>query len=219
MAEIVYRLTKPQAKILSSNKRFVFVNAGRRFGKTWLSGARAMNKLTNKPKSVVWYVAPTQNLARNVFWDGWIKEHMPEEYIQKKNEQLMVMWLKNGSVLYVLSAENPDRLRGSGVDLLIMDECGFIKKEAYDIIRPVLSDKYHDGEALYISTPKGYNWFYDLYCKAKENPATWDVFEYTTEEGGNVPKGELEEAKKDMSGMEITRKNVGLVFVKLVRTS
>lgn len=199
MAEIVYRLTKPQAKILSSNKRFVFVNAGRRFGKTWLSGAKAMKKLTNKPKSVVWYVAPTQNLARNVFWDGWIKEHMPEEYIQKKNEQLMVMWLKNGSVLYVLSAENPDRLRGSGVDLLIMDECGFIKKEAYDIIRPVLSDKYHDGEALYISTPKGYNWFYDLYCKAKENPATWDVFEYTTEEGGNVPKGELEEAKKDMS--------------------
>lgn len=199
MADTVYRLTKPQATILSSNKRFIFVNAGRRFGKTWCSGAKVMGKISNKPKSVVWYVAPTQNLARTVFWDGWIKEHVPEEWIAKKNEQLMVMWFKNGSVLYVLSAENPDRLRGSGVDLLIMDECGFIKKEAYDIIRPVLSDKYHDGEAMYISTPKGYNWFYDLYCKAKENPATWDVFEYTTEQGGNVPLEELEEAKKDMS--------------------
>lgn len=199
MADIVYRLTQPQAKILSSDKRFIFVNAGRRFGKTWLSGAKAMHKLTNKPKSVVWYVAPTQNLARNVFWDGWLKEHVPEEYIQKKNEQLMVMWLKNGSVLYVLSAENPDRLRGSGVDLLIMDECGFIRKEAYDIIRPVLSDKYHDGEAVYISTPKGYNWFYDLYCKAKANPLSWDVFEYTTEEGGNVSREEIEEARKELS--------------------
>lgn len=195
----VYRLTPPQAKILSSLKRFVVVDAGRRFGKTWLAGARVMKKLSEKQGAVVWYVAPTQNMAKMVFWDGWLKKHLPEEWIMKKNEQLMIMWLKNGSVLYVLSAENPDRLRGSGVDLLVMDECAFTKKEAYDIIRPVLSDKHHDGEALYISTPAGYNWFYDLACKAKENPTSWDFFEFTTEDGGNVSDEELEEAKRELS--------------------
>ena len=196
---IVHRLTKPQATILASKKRFVAVNAGRRFGKTWLSGAKAMKKLTEKDNAVVWYVAPTQNMARTVFWDNWIKLHIPDEWIKKKNEQLMVMELHNGSRLYVLSSENPDRLRGSGVDLLIMDECAFTKKEAYDIIRPVLSDKHHDGAAMYVSTPAGFNWFYELCQKAKENPDEWDFFQYTTEEGGNVSIEELEKAKRELS--------------------
>ena len=37
----VFRLSKPQAKIFNSPKRFVVVNAGRRFGKSWVAGAKA----------------------------------------------------------------------------------------------------------------------------------------------------------------------------------
>lgn len=199
MSTTVYRLTKPQAKIFASKKRFKVVNAGRGFGKTWLSGAFVMDKDLNHENKVVIYVAPTLVMARNLMWDGWIKEHIPEEYISAKNEQFMTMKFYNGSKFYCLSAEHPDRLRGLRADLLIVDECAMIANDFYEIIRPVLSSNHHDGEALYISTPKGFNWFYEIYCKGKENPDTWDCFEFTTLEGGNVSAKEVEEAKKDLS--------------------
>ena len=194
-----FSLTRPQAAIFTSGKRFRVVNAGRRFGKTWLSGAEIMNKCINGDGKIVIYIAPTLVMARNLMWDTWIKEHIPEDYIQHKNEQFMVMTFKNASKFYCLSAEHPDRLRGLTADLLIVDECAMIDNSFYDVIRPIVADKHHDGEALYISTPKGYNWFYDIYCKGLENPLTWDCFEYTTLDGGNVTEEEIEESKRDMS--------------------
>ena len=50
---IRYKLSKPQAQILSSKKRFKVVCAGRRFGKSWLSGAAILEQVVNHPKSVV----------------------------------------------------------------------------------------------------------------------------------------------------------------------
>ena len=199
MNAFIHRLTKPQAQIFSSKKRFKIVNAGRRFGKSWVAGAIVMDWCINKGKKIVIYIAPTLTMARNIMWDTWIKDHIPNEYILRKNEQLMVMEFQNGSRLYCLSAEHPDRLRGLAADLLIVDECAVIANDFLDVVQPLLADKHHDGYALYISTPKGYNWFYDLYCKGKQNPLIWDCFEFTTLEGGNVSPEEIEEQKKTMS--------------------
>ena len=193
-------LTVPQTKIFRSPKRFKIVNAGRRFGKTFLAGAEAMDKGINNEKKIILYIAPTAEMARDLMWD-WLKEHMPEEYISSKNEQFMTMRLRNKSVIHCLSADKPDRLVGKTADLLIVDECALIKNDQhfYDLIQPLLADKYHDGEALYISTPRGYNWFYDVYCEAKKDPVHWDCFQYTTAEGGNVTLEEIENQKKRLS--------------------
>lgn len=178
----VIRLSKPQAQIFNSKKRFVLVNAGRRFGKSFVSGAKTLDKCQNHSGKTVIYVAPTFNMARDIMWNGWIKKHIPPEYYEK-NESTMTLNFHNGSTFFCRSADNPDRLRGLAADLLIVDEAAMISDDFYDVIRPILSDKYHDGEALYISTPKGYNWFYDLFVKGKENPKNWDCFEFTTIEG------------------------------------
>lgn len=196
---IPLKLKKNQMKIFASKKRFKVVNAGRRFGKSYASGAACLTKLVNNSGKTVIYVAPTQTMARNIMWDGWMKKHLPVEYIERKNEQLMTMQLINGSMFYCLSAENPDRLRGLAADLLVVDECASIDNSFYEIVRPVLSDKHHDGEALYISTPAGFNWFYDLFQKGLQNPKTWECFQFTTLDGENVSEEEIEEAKRDMS--------------------
>ena len=106
---IPLRLKKNQMKIFSSKKRFIVVNAGRRFGKSYVSGAKALTKLVNQENKTVIYVAPTQTMARNIMWDNWMKKHLPADYIERKNEQLMTIQLINGSMFYCLSAENPDR--------------------------------------------------------------------------------------------------------------
>lgn len=196
---VKFRLSRPQATILSSKKRFKVVCAGRRFGKSWLSGAAIMGQMANHPKSVVWYVAPTRGMAKKIMWDTWLNEYIPKEYIAEKNKLDMTIRFINGSVLYVLSSDNPDSLRGSGVDLMILDECCEMKEGTYDVLRPVLSDKYVQGRALFVSTPNGHNWFYRLYQRGIENPEEYDVFQYTTIEGGNVDEQEIESARRDMS--------------------
>ena len=194
----VIRLSKPQRDIFCSKKKNIIVNAGRRFGKSFCTGAKSFDKCQNYKGKTVIYVAPTLNMARNIMWDSWMIKYVPASYYEK-NEQLMVMRFKTGSTFYCLSAENPDRLRGLAADLLIVDEAAMIDSSFMDIVKPILADKYHDGELILISTPQGYNWFYDKFCEARQHPELWDCFEFTTLDGGNVPEERIEEDKLTMS--------------------
>lgn len=192
-------ITEPQAQIMGSNKRFRIVNAGRRFGKSFLSGYEMLAQALNKPDSIIWYIAPTLPMGRKIMWDGWLSRNVPREYIEKCNQQMMTMKFKNGSMIYVLTADDPDSLRGTGIDLMIIDEAAMItSQDFWETIRPNLADKHHDGRCLIISTPKGYNWFYDRFQEAKKDPH-WDYFQFTTIEGGNVDPEEIEEARRTMS--------------------
>jgi len=206
---IPIKVTVPQGKIITCKKRFRVVNAGRRFGKSFLAGYEMLATCLNKPGAVVWYVAPSLPTARKVMWNGWIKtvdpntglKRIPDEYIKKMNEQMMTIEFKNGSWLYLLSASDPDNLRGSGVDLIVFDEAAFMPDGTWEVIRPTLSDRYHQGRALFISTPSGFNWFYDLYnrCADPAYKENWEAFQFTTMDGGNVTKEEIDEAKRTMT--------------------
>lgn len=192
-------VTRAQGKIMASKKRFRIVNAGRRFGKSFLAGYEMLGQALNKPGSIIWYIAPTLPMARKIMWDGWLRRNVPKEYISKMNQQMMVMEFKNGSVIYCLTADDPDSLRGTGIDLMVIDEAAMITaNDFWETIRPNLADKHHDGRCLIISTPKGYNWFYDRFQAAKTDPA-WDYFQFTTIEGENVDPEEIEEAKRTMT--------------------
>lgn len=199
MADISITLTPPQGKIKLSKKRFKIVNAGRRFGKSFVSGVDIIDTALSKENAVIWYVAPTLGMGRDIMWNPWLTKRIPQAYIKRKNNQMMYMELKNGSVIQVKTAEDPDSLRGPGIDLLIIDEAAMIKQEDFwETISPTLSDKWHDGRALIISTPKGYNWFYDLFQQAKKDDE-WDYFQFTTLEGGNVTPEEIEKKRRTMT--------------------
>ena len=74
--------------------------------------------------------------------------------------------LKNGSEILFRSAEKYDNIRGLTVDYGILDEAAFMKEDAWkEAIRPVFMVK--GKKVLFISTPKGKNWFYELFQLAK----------------------------------------------------
>ena len=58
------------------------------------------------------------------------------------------------------------KLRGAGLlDFVVLDECAFMKPQTWaEVIRPALTEK--KGGALFISTPKGYNFFEKLHSVA-----------------------------------------------------
>lgn len=201
-----YTLSEPQSTIALCTKRFRLVVAGRRFGKSFLAyeemAKRALSKqATERGGLNIWYLANTADNARRIMWEKFLtqEKYLPAAYIAKKNDQRMYIKLKNGSVIQVLSGDTPNSLVGSSIDFLVMDECAYLNKDVWAKLYPALTDKYCNGEALLISSPEGYNWYYELYSKYLDgtNP-NWAVFHYTTIEGGNVEPEEIEEARRTM---------------------
>ena len=158
-------LTKPQQEIVSATQRFKVVIAGRRFGKTHLA-IRELCYHARLPNREVWYVAPTYRMSKMICWKKLRKKLTDLRWAKKINESELTILLKNGSTIALKGADNPDSLRGVGLDFLVMDEFADIDPEAfYEVLRPTLADK--EGNALFIGTPKGMNWAHDLYQLSK----------------------------------------------------
>ena len=106
------------------------------------------------------------------------------------------MELKTGSTIHFRSAERYDNIRGFTFDFAIIDEAAFIKQEAWtEAIRPTLVVR--GKKVLFISTPKGKNWFHDLFHLGKSP----DNKNYTSYTGSSydtpyIDKEEIEDARK-----------------------
>ncbi len=189
-------LSLPQQRITTSDARFRVVPAGRRGGKTFLA-RRELAQAGKDPGGKVWYVAPTYRMAVDLMWEPLIEKLDALHWIRRINNSSLTVTLRSGSTISMRSAEKPDRLRGPGLTFVVFDEAADIKEDAwYKVIRATLSDT--GGRALFLGTPKGRNWFYDLYLRGLEGRPGWASFTYTSLEGGNVPRDEIEQAKKDL---------------------
>jgi len=191
------KLTDIQKDILDSESRFKIVIAGRRGGKSYASIA-SLAKNARYPNKKCMYVAPSYRMAKQIVWED-LKQLLKERNWAKKiNESELTVTLVNGSTIFLRSADNPDSIRGIGLDYVVLDEAADIPKleDTWQaVIRPTLSDR--QGSALIISSPKGKGYLYDLYNNAK-HLEDWQSWQYTTAQGGIVSEQELEQARKDL---------------------
>jgi len=188
-------LTHTQKMVAEDDSRFKVVCAGRRWGKSYLS-IREMCRFASKSNMKVYYVAPTFRQAKTIIWDDLIKRLTEVKWIKKINTTELTVTLKNGTKIYLRSADNYESLRGISIDYLVMDECSDIDVKCWaEVLRPALADR--QGHAMFISTPKGFNWFYDLWAGANAHDG-WVGYQFTTLEGGNVTQEEIEAAKVEM---------------------
>lgn len=184
-------LHKGQIDVAKSSARFKVLSAGRRWGKTrlgvWLCLATAMRG------GRAWWVAPTYAMAL----EGWKDLRViGARYgmVVKESEKTLIT--QTGGMVSVRSADNPDRLRGAGLDFIVLDECAFMKEQTWkEVLRPTLTER--QGGALFISTPKGYNWFQRLYEDA-QNLDDWATWQLPTNTNPYVPISELDIAKKEI---------------------
>jgi hypothetical protein len=193
-------LSQPQQEIANDQHRWRVVIAGRRFGKTHIA-IREICYHARMPDKEVWYVSPTYRMSKQIVWRKLKNRLADLRWIQRVNESELTITLKNNSVISLKGADNYDSLRGVGIDFLVMDEFADIDPEAfYEVLRPTLADK--EGGALFIGTPKGKNWAYDLFTQQELFPDEWRSFQYTTLEGGNVTAEEIEAAKRTLGERE-----------------
>lgn len=178
--------------------RFGVVVAGRRFGKTHMALSVMLMTAITKENSEIWYIAPSYRQAKRIAWKK-LKSLVPRAALARRaNESELTMELKNGSILRLMGGQNADDIKGVGLDGVVLDEYGSMNPNIWvEAVRPMLSDKM--GWALFTGTPKGYNHFYDLYQLGLNTLSPeWRSWQFTTEQGGNVPRSEIEAAKADM---------------------
>ena len=191
------KLSSPQRTVADDKTRFRVLCTGRRFGKTTLA-IREVCYVARIPGRVCWAVCPSYRQAKQIFWIKLKKILQDLRWVSKINEAELTVVLKNGSRICLRGADNPDSLRGVGIDFLVLDECADIQESAFtEVLRPTLSDT--KGNALFIGTPKGMNWFHDLYQRGQDPTETeWASYQYTTLEGGWVEEEEITQARKDL---------------------
>jgi phage terminase large subunit len=191
-------LNNAQQTVAKSSTRFRVFVAGRRTGKTYLS-VRELARFARHPNRKCLYIAPTYQMCRDIIWKDLKKRLGNLNWIAKTNESRLELELVNGSTIMLRSGDAGQSMRGMGVDFAVFDETSDIDPEVwYEVIRPALSAQKPPGSVLFCGTPKGYNWFKDLYDLGKHGTPDWTSFQYKTIESGLVPEVEIDAAKRDL---------------------
>lgn len=180
--------------------RFIVVVAGRRSGKTKFAALLALYACLEKDAKI-WIVSKTYDLASKVF--NYLVP-MLEELTGNKGLSVQTSTLKLslpwGTTVECKSADHPQSLLGEGVDFLIVDEAAEVPEEVWLMrLSPTLRDR--KGSVLFITTPLGRNWIYDLYIKGQKGEdgfwstkfSSWvNTFVYDNEEK-ELAKRQLDE--------------------------
>lgn len=198
MADLNFSLLPWQQEVYSDPTRFKVIAAGRRCGKSRLAATMLIIEGLQCPAgSAVLYVSPTMGQSRQIVWDLLLD--LGREIIQTSNVNNLDITLINGARIYVRGADRPDTLRGVSLTFAVLDEVADIKPQAWEqVIRASLSDK--KGKAIFIGTPKGRNWFYDLWKLGQDNTdKDWKSWHFTTKDNPMIDPEEIESAKKTLS--------------------
>lgn len=176
---LFHTLTNPETGKMC---RFRHLVAGRRGGKT-LSAAWDTIFYALHPEAyhadfhgsdsrrplMIWIV--TQDYPMGMFSLLAIREVLEQAGLKegtdyKENRGNRWIEFSNGSFLMFKTADEPNKLRGAGLDIMWFDESAFIKSEdAWHVSSPALANKL--GAFISTTTPDGKNWHYNEFWSPK----------------------------------------------------
>jgi len=184
-------------------QRWAVLVAHRRAGKTVAAVLDAIKSAMKckSPDGRFAYISPLWKQSKDVAWD-YLKHYSRPLLARPPNESELRVDLLNGSRVRLYGADNPDALRGIGLDGVILDEYADMRPSVWgDVIRPALADRH--GWATFIGTPRGRIGLYDIWNGVN----IWkDVDLYRlmlkASETGLLSEAELADAKRTMSEEE-----------------
>jgi len=180
-----------QQGILDNCSRFRVILCGRRFGKSELSQIEIISEALRGNQ--VAYITPTYKLAKTFF------ERLTQFIPFENNKSDLIINFPTGGTVEFFTGERLDNLRGRKFHFVVVDEASFIPNLEdgwLNSIRPTLTD--YKGRALFLSTPRGKNYFYQLYNKGKSGETDWTSFKFTTYDNPYIDKGEIDDARRQL---------------------
>jgi hypothetical protein len=184
-----------QLQIIRESKRYNVVCCGRRWGKTVLGMDRLIHPAL-KGLPVAWF-SPTYKLLA----DTWRELRTALAPVTRdKSEQEKRIELVSGGAIELWSLDSPDAARGRKYAVVVIDEAAMIVslEEAWQqSIRPTLTD--FRGEAWFLSTPKGMNYFKVLYDLGQDSGrGEWMSWQMPTSANPYIDPREIQSAGLDL---------------------
>ena len=183
-----------QTEVKQHAARFKVLACGRRWGKTRLGVAMCIEAALEGKRA--WWVAPSYKVG-NVGWRQLVNLAKQLPGVQIFKAERTIQFITGGEVS-VRSADNPDSLRGEGLDLVVHDECAFMQENTWtEAIRPALADR--KGDAVFISTPKGRNWFWRNFQRGLAGDEDeWAAWQLPTTDNPFIDNSEVEAAQRGL---------------------
>ena len=175
------------ADALLEHKRIV-VRAGRRMGKSSLALNLILREAMHNPGRY-WIIAPEYTQVKSIYWRGLVDEYIPPELVVKKNDNELILEIissvpgKN-SIIEFKGSDREDKLRGAGLNGVVLDEYAFQKDTVWaKIISPMLMQT--GGWALFITTPNGVanhfkKFWDDTVAREADGDEQWKSFHFTS---------------------------------------
>ncbi len=208
-----------QLRVMASPARFKWIYSSRRWGKTTYGVMDVIDKAkTPNPDGLIWWVSPTYRQCRRPF-RTLLSALSGTGLVRRVRRDEMIIELLTGQRIEFRTADQPDNLRGDGVNHLVVDEMAQISDEVwYDCLRPALSDT--RGSATGIGTPRGRRGFsYENYSRGLQGEPGYESWKFTAMDAVFIPRAELEEARRtlparafDQEFMAAFLDGVGAVF-------
>ena len=178
---------------VNHTSRFSVVACSRGWGKSFMAGTAASTAIfellelpSNVPNKTVYIVAPTYDQVTDIYYPLINYDLGMENFAIKSSRELGRFVFPKNVELRLLSYEAVERIRGKGAYFVVWDEISSCKKgihpkEAWQsVIQPAILTRWSEkrakmygarspGRALFISTPKGYNYFHEAFNYAEVN--------------------------------------------------
>ncbi len=181
--------------------RFSVLVTHRQLGKTVCAVNHLIKMALQNKRSYprYFYVAPFLKQAKLIAWD-YLKRYTRKIPSVKFAEGELYVQLPGGARIWVCGADNPDALRGTYADGVVLDEYAQIKPDVFtEIVRPMLLSR--AGWAVFMGTPKGQNAFFELFNQAQKNaqvePDVWWVGVFRADDSGVIAPDELIRLKRE----------------------
>jgi hypothetical protein len=183
-------------------------NCSRQWGKSFWAVTKAIEVAINKPKSQIRYVSSFQSDLVDFIIPAFDKilEDCPRSIKGKKVGKFYVF--PNGSRIKLVGLDkNPNGLRGNTLDLVIIDECGFVASHKLDYIYKsiIVPASLHRPECrfIFISTPPSTpaHSFLDYVQKA-ETEGSYSKFDIYS--NPRITDADIERMAKEMGGKTST---------------
>lgn len=181
-----------QSRLLRSTDRRIVLNCSRQAGKSSVVAILAMHRALHFPGSTVLVFAPSQRQAVRLFRNCLTIYRQLGRPVQAESENVLSLVLENGSQVHALPAD-AGTVRGyAAVDLLVVDEAGWVGDSLWDAVTPMLAVS--GGRAVIMSTPNGRRGFF--YEAATGDDPRWTRYTVTADQCPRITPGFLAEERE-----------------------
>ena len=190
---------RPQFTAFHARKqRWACIVAHRRCGKTVACVMDLIDAALRckKPEGRFAYMSPTYTQSKDTCWQYLKRFTADIPGVEQRESDLMVIF-PNGARVRLYGVENYDRLRGTYIDGLVLDEYADINPRAWpEVLRPALADR--AGWAVFIGTPRGRNDFWRVHHHAEQTPE-WFSLVLRASHTGLLSQAELDDMRDTLT--------------------